>query len=98
MRGRKSISDTVDMMVVALCADYARRSLAISERSVSHRTEMEYRYLNFKLLSAAEEIVGGRWAGVFISEIGNRIGYAYTELADISETSYKIKKRRSRRI
>ncbi|MBO5906737.1 MAG: hypothetical protein J6Q85_01100 [Clostridia bacterium] len=92
MRGRKNISDTVDMMVVALCADYERRRAAISERSVTHRTEMEYRYLNFKLFSAAEEIVGKARAELMIREIGNRVGYAYSELYDISEVSYKKKK------
>ncbi len=80
------------MVVVSLCADYERRRLAILERSVTHRTEMEYRYLNFKLLSAAEEIVGDKDAELMICEIGNRIGYAYSELCDISEVSYKLKK------
>ena len=79
-------------MVVALCADYERRQGAITERSVTHRTEMEYRYLNFKLLSAAEEIVGVARAEAMIREIGNRVGYAYSELYDVSEVSYKKKK------
>ena len=92
MRGRKNIGDTVDMMVVALCADYERRRSAIAERSVTHRTEMEYRYLNFKLLSAAEEIVGESRAELMIREIGERIGYAYSELYEMSEVSYKKKK------
>lgn len=92
MRGRKNISDTVDMVVVALCADYGRRRRAIAERSVTHRTEMEYRYINFKLLSAAEEIVGAVRAETMILEIGERIGYAYSALSDISEVSYKKKK------
>ena len=42
MRGRKNIEDTVDMVVVALCADFRRRAEAIRQGSVTHRTEMEY--------------------------------------------------------
>ena len=84
-------------MVVALCADYVRRRCAIAERSVTHRTEMEYRYLNFKLFSAAAEVVGEGRAEVMISEIGNRIGYAYSELSDVSEVSYKLKKQEVKR-
>ena len=79
-------------MVVALCADYERRRSAIAERSVTHRTEMEYLYLNFKLLSAAEEIVGESRAELMIREIGERIGYAYSDLYEMSEVSYKKKK------
>ena len=83
---------TVEMIVVALCADYDRRSKAISERSVNHRTEMEYRYLNFKLLEGAEEIVGEYDAPMMIEDIGIRRGYAKSDLYYYSEKSYKMKK------
>ncbi len=92
MRGRKSIGDTVDMTVVALCADFGRRREAIKDRSVTHRTEMEYRYLNFKILSAAEEIMGEGLGESMIEEIGYGIGYAYTSHTDVCESTYKTRK------
>ncbi|MBQ8879518.1 MAG: hypothetical protein IJY69_01595 [Clostridia bacterium] len=92
MRYRKSIEDTVDMTVVALCADFGRRSLAIREKRVTHRTEMEYRYLNFKILSAAEEIMGEGLGENIIEEIGYGVGYAHSYVTDISESTYKDRK------
>ena len=94
MRGRKNIEDTVDMVVVALCADFRRRAEAIRHGSVTHRTEMEYRYLNFKLISAADEIAGDGLGENMIEEIGYSIGYAYTEREDVCEATYKSMKRR----
>ena len=88
----RSVIDTVDMLVVALCADYERRRCAIAERSVSHRTEMEYRYLNFKVYDAAAEVVGELYAPDMIEEIGAKRGYAKSTIEDYSEKSYKIKK------
>ena len=88
---------TVDQLVVALCADYERRRRAINERCVSHRTEMEYRYLNFKVFSGAEEIVGASDALCMIEEIGARRGYAKSKLYYYSETSYKVKKQQIKR-
>ena len=83
----------VELIVVAMCADYERREKAISEGLVSHRTDMEYRYLNFKIYDAAAEIVGERQARVFINEIGRKSGYANSDTVAISETAYKIRKR-----
>ena len=83
----------VERIVVAMCDDFERRERAISEGAVSHRTDMEYRYLNFKIYDAAAEIVGERDAVTFINEIGRKSGYAQTELFTVSETAYKIRKR-----
>ena len=92
MRDRKCVS-TVDAIVEALCLDFQRRSKAIYDGSVTHRTEMEYRYLNYKILTATEEIVGLGRAVIMIDDIGARRGYAKSELYDTSECDYKIKKR-----
>ena len=89
----RNIADTVDMTVTALCADFRRRSDALLAHSVTHRTRMEYKYLNFKLLSAADEIVGEGLGERMIEEIGYSIGYAYTELDHMSESTYKKMKR-----
>ena len=83
---------TLDCVVVALCLDYERRAQAIAEGSYSKRTLMEYRYINFRILEAAEEIVGAVFAERFIYEIGREIGYAKSELAVMSEVIYKRKK------
>ena len=92
MSVRKPLS-SVDAVVVALCLDFDRRARAISEGSATHRTEMEYRYLNYKILTATEEIVGESRAAVMISDIACGRGYAKTELYDTSERDYKNKKR-----
>ena len=83
---------TLDILVVALCRDYERRRRAIEEGSFSRRTLMEYRYINFRILEAAAEIVGERDAARFIFEIGEGIGYAKSELYRMSEADYKNKK------
>lgn len=90
--GNTVSSDSLDLVVTALCADYERRSSAIRERTVSHRTEMEYRYLNFKVYNAAAEIVGEIYAPEMIKEIGLRRGYAKSSLEHYSEKTYKVKK------
>lgn len=84
--------NTLDEVIVALCLDYERRRAAIAEGSFGKRTLMEYRYINFRILEAAEETVGERHAERFIYEIGNKIGYAKSELTQMSELSYKRKK------
>jgi len=93
MRGWKAGVNTVDAVVEALCLDFPRRADAIAKKNVTHRTEMEYRYLNYKILTAVKEIVREDWAETMIEDIGARTGYAKTELSDTSEKDYKIKKR-----
>ena len=86
-------TETLDMLVVALCRDFERRENAIAKRSCKTRTEMEYRYINYRILEAAEEIVGERYARIFIDEIGCRIGYAYSTVDCMSEFLYKERKK-----
>ena len=88
MRNRE-IESALDCLVIAMCRDYARRALAIEEKSVSKRTDTEYRYLNFMILEAATEIVGRELANTYINEIGNKTGYAKSAVDGISEVHYK---------
>ena len=88
----ESFSPSLDLLVVALCADYERREALIYSRSLPSRVEAEYRYLNAKIRCAAEEILGEGIAPIMIKEVGERIGYAKTELGGMSEKSYKTKK------
>ena len=88
------ISDaTLDALVVAACADYKRRSALIDAGVASRRTDAELRYLNYQLLTAAAEIVGYSQSEIYIHEIGARIGYAYSALDSVSETTYKNHKK-----
>lgn len=84
--------DTLDALVIALCADYRRRRSAIERGEASRRTDMEYRYLNFKMLDAAMEIAGTRYGEIYINEIGGRIGYARSQVDHLSEVGYKLEK------
>ena len=92
MAGR-NVKDSLDELVRALCFDYARRARAISERSVSHRTDTEFRYYNFKIFDAAAEVVGEAYAEIYIKEIGERCGYAKSDIYPVSEVTYKQRKR-----
>ncbi len=84
--------DTLSDVVVALCRDFDRRKREINLCRMSRRTIMEYKYLNFIMYDAACEIAGERYGEVYIKEIGNGIGYAKTEIDDISEVTYKKRK------
>ena len=86
---RKRVEDTLDNLVVALCLDYGRRQRAILEKNASKRTDTEYRYYNFKIFDAAAEIVGERFAELYIEEIGGRVGYAQSAVGCVSEITYK---------
>ena len=87
------IEKSIDNVIVALCGDYARRAEAIRTHSVSHRTEMEFRYYNFKIYDAALQIVGERLAEKYIEEIGARVGYAFSGMGEeVCERTYKTKK------
>ena len=85
--------NTLDALVRALCLDYSRRARAISDKTVSHRTDTEFRYYNFKIFDAAAEVVGELDAELYIKEIGDRCGYAKSEFFIISEGTYKARKR-----
>jgi hypothetical protein len=84
---------TLDALVSALCLDYARRREAIEKKSVGRRCETEYKYYNYFIFDAAAEIVGERLAERYISDIGEHIGYAKTEIDCVSEVTYKNYKR-----
>ena len=89
------VTDSLDLVVIALCLDYWRRDKIIRERSAERRTDTEFRYLNFYIYDAAAEIVGEGLAEIFIKEIGEKIGYANSAAFDhMSEATYKIRKKR----
>ncbi len=89
----RNLENSLDALVRALCFDYSRRERAIAERSVSHRTDTEFRYYNFKIFDAAAEVVGESFAEIYIKEIGERRGYAKSDDYLISEVTYKQRKR-----
>lgn len=85
-------TETLDTLVVSICADYERRRQALNLLKCTPRTAMEYRYINMKIDEAAEEIAGERLAPMYINEIGRKIGYAKSKVDCVSETTYKIEK------
>ena len=88
----RGFSETLDFLIIALCRDFATRERAIEEKSCKRRTLMEYEYINRRLVYAAEEIVGSEYR-IYIREIGEKIGYAYSEIDGVSETEYKERKK-----
>ena len=88
-----AIPETVDKVVTALCNDYERRESVISSRVGSLRVQVECRYLNHKIMEAACEVVGEFLAPLYIKEIGDKTGYAKTDVECVSESTYKIAKR-----
>ncbi len=89
----QSDKNLIDEVAVSLCADYFRRRRCIEDKSVGKRVRMEYAYINAKILDAAASIVGTVYAEIYIREIGARIGYASSEVDNISEVTYKKKKK-----
>ena len=86
-------TDSLDGVIVALCKDYSRRKESQSAAQYSKRTLMEYDYIDSILERATAEIVGVTDAQAMIGEIGDRIGYAYSSIEDMSESTYKNMKR-----
>ena len=82
----------VDAIVAAFCADFERRESEIEKGELEYRVEMEYRYYNSKIYTAAVRVVGMADAMIYINEIGARIGYARSAVT-VSETTYKKRKR-----
>ena len=89
----KNVESTLDTLVIALCLDYGRRQAVIVGGEATKRTDTEYRYYNFKIFDAAADIVGEDMAELYIKEIGARVGYAKSEVEDVSEVTYKGYKR-----
>lgn len=83
----------LDCLISALCADYARRTELIQKGGLSRRVETELRYLNAKITDATLEYCTDGELDAFIFEIGGRIGYAKSSFSDISESTYKRKKK-----
>ena len=83
--------DTLDELVTSLCKDYARRERSLNMRTLSHRTRVELKYINYKIAEAAREVVGDDFA-TYINEIGESVGYAKSDIDGVSEKSYKTKK------
>ncbi len=83
--------DTVSELVTALCRDYDRRLEGIKQNRFSHRVTVELKFINYKMLEAAREIVGCE-AELYIREIGRGIGYAKSLSEEVSEAFYKQKK------
>lgn len=92
--GGMTAERSLEMLIVALCADYQRRKEVIENRRAQRRVDTELRYLNFKIYDAAAEIVGEELAELFIYEIGSEVGYAKSEASFMSESTYKIYKKR----
>ena len=88
------LSKSLDMLVSALCRDFERRAELASNPETSHRVDIELRYLNAKMIDAATEVVGDRLSERFIIEIGSGIGFAKSEIDDMSESTYKLYKKR----
>lgn len=84
----------IEAVAISLCADYMRRKAFVENRLGERRVRMEYAYINAKLFDAASEIAGPNQAEIYISEIGQMIGYANSKIRNISECTYKINKER----
>ncbi len=83
---------TLDAVIIALCADYARRAEATCGQEIPFNVMMEYRFLNYRIINAAMEIAGERDALTFVLEIGSRCGYA-NSATYLSESVYKTRKK-----
>ena len=85
--------DSLDGLIAAICADYCRRAEVIENKSAPYNVLMEYRYLNYRILSAAIEVLGSRDAYEFIKDIGSGRGYVKSRLCTLSESVYKRRKK-----
>ena len=92
MRSGILIPDTVGALVRALCLDYPRRREIIENHTAAGRVENELKYYNYKMYDAVAEVVEEKMVNDMISDIGQRRGYAYSDIAYISETTYKLRK------
>ena len=57
--------DTSAELVVAFCKDFARREEAIAQGNLSHRTIVELKYYNYKILEAAHPSPLSAYNGFF---------------------------------
>ena len=95
MRGpyvKGTLDSSLDALVVALCADYKRRSELICAKDLTPRTAAELRYINYMISAGVAEIAESHQVNIFIEEIGARVGYAHSEIFGLGEVAYKIRK------
>ena len=88
-----SKTDTLELLVRALCADYGRREEEIRKNEMSPRVLMEYKYFNVLIFRAVAEVVGELEAMPYIEDIGERRGYSKRIDLFISENTYDKRKR-----
>ena len=88
----QAMPPALELLIMALCADYTRREQVIAEGRANYSIIMEYRILNYRIFRAASEIAGPVDAKVFINEIGSGVGYATSSLFRMSERIYKRRK------
>lgn len=84
--------DTLDLLIIAFCKDYFSRKQTLGKGECGKRIRMEYEYINRRIEDGAREIVGDDFE-IYIREIGEKIGYAYSDVPDISESEYKKAKK-----
>ena len=89
-----SYTSSLDDVIISLCRDYKRREDIVKSSGCTERTAIEYRYLNYRMREAAEDIAGEVYAVAFIRDIGEKIGYARTEIEGFCEADYKSTKLR----
>ena len=89
----KSEKCALDMLIIALCADYPRRRRILLEGGGEKRQRYEFAYLNRRIYHAAAEIVGSYYAETFIYDIANRVDYVNSRAKNLSESTYKIYKK-----
>lgn len=85
VRSIRGYTDALDALIISLCRDFSRRERGSDTRRVA----MEYKYLNTRMLEAACDVAGEEYGRQMIKEIGERIGYAKSELDEPSEATYK---------
>ena len=94
MGSKRALENSLDLLVLAHCADYFRRRELIAGALLTRRARSELVYLNSAILSAAEEVVGERYSELFIEEIALHVGYANSGVEGMSELTYKRYKKR----
>ena len=87
MGKRAVMVDTLDELVVLLCKDFLRRERMLACPEISHRTKVELKYINYKIVEAAREIVGNDYS-TYIKEIGRAI----ENLSALSERTWTVKR------
>jgi hypothetical protein len=89
----EELCGTLGDLIVALCADFCRREDVSHRPGLNPRCRMEYEYLNYRIYEGASEVVGERYARLYINEIGKKIGFAQSKHTAISERMYKLQKK-----